>query len=200
MEKQLIIGITFSAFDLLHAGHIKMLEEAKIDGALLERLGDGMRALGDNAAQLKGVTSAAAATDSYVSSLQAASDKVSNLSEAAADILSKSVSGGMSKRTDGPSRLPVSVVAGQKEVGEIGTEVTKTTDSGPDPTKGVATATPPGATPPVGAEPTKKSSSPNYKENLTMLLRMCGSDLLLFCSWSISLRCVPQLDVAVEQN
>lgn len=23
------IGITFSAFDLLHAGHIKMLEEAK---------------------------------------------------------------------------------------------------------------------------------------------------------------------------
>jgi gliding motility-associated protein GldL len=60
----------------------KMLEEAKIDGALLERLGDGMRALGENAAQLKGVTSAAAATDSYVSSLQAASDKVSNLSEA----------------------------------------------------------------------------------------------------------------------
>jgi gliding motility-associated protein GldL len=41
-----------------------------------------MRALGENAAQLKGVTSAAAATDSYVSSLQAASDKVANLSEA----------------------------------------------------------------------------------------------------------------------
>ena len=59
----------------------KMLEEAKIDGELLERLGDGMRALGDNAAQLKGITSAAAATDSYVDSLQAASDKVSKLSE-----------------------------------------------------------------------------------------------------------------------
>lgn len=29
MEKQIKIGITFSAFDLLHAGHIKMLEEAK---------------------------------------------------------------------------------------------------------------------------------------------------------------------------
>lgn len=81
-----------------------------------------------------------------------------NLSEAAADILSKSVSGAMSKRTDGPSRLPVSVVAGQKEVGEIGTEVTKTTDAGPDATKGVPTATPPGATPPVGAEPAKKLS------------------------------------------
>ena len=81
-----------------------------------------------------------------------------NLSEAAADILSKSVSGAMSKRTDGPSRLPVSVVAGQKEVGEIGTNVTKTTDAGPDATKGVATATPPGATPPVGSEPMKKVS------------------------------------------
>jgi hypothetical protein len=81
-----------------------------------------------------------------------------NLSEAAADILSKSVSGAMSKRTDGPSRLPVSVVAGQKEVGEIGTNVTKTTDAGPDATKGVATATPPGATPPVGSEPAKKLS------------------------------------------
>jgi gliding motility-associated protein GldL len=60
----------------------KMLEEAKIDGELLERLGDGMRTLGENASQLKGVTTAAAATDSYVDSLQAASDKVSSLSEA----------------------------------------------------------------------------------------------------------------------
>lgn len=81
-----------------------------------------------------------------------------NLSEAAADILNKSVSGAMSKRTDGPSKLPTSVVAGQKDVGEIGTEVTKTTDAGPDATKGVGSATPPGATPPVGSEPAKKLS------------------------------------------
>lgn len=60
----------------------KMLEEAKIDSALLERLGDGMRTLGENAAQLKGVTSAVAATDSYVSSLSEASKKVSSLSDA----------------------------------------------------------------------------------------------------------------------
>ena len=60
----------------------KMLEEAKIDGQLLERLGDGIRTLGDNAEQLKGVTTAAAATDSYVDSLQAASDRVSSLSQA----------------------------------------------------------------------------------------------------------------------
>lgn len=80
----------------------KMLEEAKIDSALLERLGDGMRALGENAAQLKGVTSAAAATDSYVSSLQAASDKVSSLSEAY-DRAAISISGMTSSTKEGES-------------------------------------------------------------------------------------------------
>jgi len=80
-----------------------------------------------------------------------------NLSEAAADILNKSISSAK-KGTEGTSKLPTSVVAGQKDVGEIGTEVTKTTDSGPDATKGVATATPPGATPPVGSDPMKKLS------------------------------------------
>jgi gliding motility-associated protein GldL len=59
----------------------KLLEEAKIDSALLERLGDGMRTLGDNAAQLKGVTTAAAATDGYVESLSAAAVQVQKLSE-----------------------------------------------------------------------------------------------------------------------
>lgn len=58
----------------------KMLEEAKIDSQLLERLGDGMRTLGENAAQLKGITTAAAATDSYVDSLASASDQVKKLS------------------------------------------------------------------------------------------------------------------------
>ena len=80
-----------------------------------------------------------------------------NLSEAAAEILNRSVASAK-KGAEGPSRLPTSVVAGQKEVGDIGTEVTKTTDAGPDATKGVATATPPGATPPVGSEPMKKLS------------------------------------------
>lgn len=80
----------------------KMLEEAKIDSTLLERLGDGMRALGDNAAQLKGVTSAAAATDSYVDSLQAASDKVSNLSEAY-ERASVAISGMTSSQEEGQS-------------------------------------------------------------------------------------------------
>jgi|TARA_R100000951_G_C2628537_1_gene176846 gliding motility-associated protein GldL len=80
----------------------KMLEEAKIDSELLERLGDGMRALGDNAAQLKGVTSAAAATDSYVDSLQAASDKVSKLSESY-ERASEAISGMTSSSEEGQS-------------------------------------------------------------------------------------------------
>ena len=79
-----------------------------------------------------------------------------NLSEAAADILNKSIAAGRSRGDMASQRLPVSVVAGQKEVGDIGTEVTKTTDGGPDATKGVPTATPPGATPPHGSEPMQK--------------------------------------------
>ena len=80
----------------------KMLEEAHIDSELLTRLGDGMRALGENAAQLQGVSSAAAATDSYVSSLQAASNKVSNLSEAY-ERASVSISGMTSSTAEGES-------------------------------------------------------------------------------------------------
>ncbi|MCH2224529.1 MAG: gliding motility protein GldL [Crocinitomicaceae bacterium] len=80
----------------------KMLEEAKIDGELLERLGDGMRALGENASQLKGVTTAAAATDSYVDSLQAASDRVSALSDAY-ERASVSISGMTSTQAEGES-------------------------------------------------------------------------------------------------
>ena len=80
----------------------KMLEEAKIDGELLERLGDGMRTLGENASQLKGVTTAVAATDSYVESLQAASDKVSSLSEAY-ERASVSISGMTAAQAEGES-------------------------------------------------------------------------------------------------
>jgi len=80
----------------------EMLEEAKIDGQLLERLGDGMRTLGENAAQLKAVSSAAAATDSYVSSLQDASDKVSSLSEAY-ERASVSISGMTANTREGES-------------------------------------------------------------------------------------------------
>ncbi|WP_027420408.1 type IX secretion system motor protein PorL/GldL [Crocinitomix catalasitica] len=57
-----------------------LLEEAKIDAALLNRLGDGIRTLSDNAEGLKAVSGAAAATDSYVSSLENASEQMKGLS------------------------------------------------------------------------------------------------------------------------
>ena len=44
-------------------------------------------------------------------------------------------------------------VAHTHEVGDIGTKVDQTKDHGPDATKGTPTATPPGATPPVGSQP-----------------------------------------------
>jgi len=78
-----------------------------------------------------------------------------NLSEAAKDILSGNVSAKQSGQ-DKPSKLSGDVAYGTKEVGDIGTQVTKTTDSGPDAHKGAPTATPPGAKPPVGSEPMKK--------------------------------------------
>ena len=78
-----------------------------------------------------------------------------NLSEAAKEILSASVASKKSGQ-DKSQKLTGDVAYGTKEVGDIGTQVTKTTDSGPDATKGVPTSTPPGATPPVGSEPAKK--------------------------------------------
>ncbi|MFT4600795.1 MAG: gliding motility-associated protein GldL [Arenicella sp.] len=58
-----------------------LLEEAKIDADLLNRLGDGIRDLSANAEGLKAVSGAAAATDSYVASLEGASEQVKGLSD-----------------------------------------------------------------------------------------------------------------------
>ena len=55
------------------------LEEAKIGPELLESLATGMRKLGENAKQLSGISDAAKATDSYVSSLSKAAESVRNL-------------------------------------------------------------------------------------------------------------------------
>lgn len=78
-----------------------------------------------------------------------------NLSEAAKEVLTANVAAKKSGQ-DKPAKLSGDVAYGTKEVGDIGTEVTKTTDAAPDATKGVPTATAPGATPPVGSEPAKK--------------------------------------------
>ena len=55
----------------------------------------------------------------------------------------------------GVDKLSTGIVPGTKEVGDIGTKVVKTHGAGPDAHKGAPTATPPGATPPVGSEPEK---------------------------------------------
>jgi hypothetical protein len=59
-----------------------------------------------------------------------------------------SKSGGQDK----PQKLSTSVVTGQGDVGQIGDSPEKETDVNPDYTKGTPSATPPGATPPVGAQ------------------------------------------------
>jgi len=84
-----------------------------------------------------------------------------NLSEAAKDILlgedSKSIQASTTsgKRPEG-GRLPTSVGYGMSDAGKIGQSPDSTKDELPAYTKGVPSATPPGATPPVSAEPMKK--------------------------------------------
>jgi len=77
-----------------------------------------------------------------------------NLTEAAKDILHGNVAAKQSGQ-DKPAKLTGDVAYGTKEAGDIGGRITKTNDHGPDAHKGAPTATPPGATPPVGSEPMK---------------------------------------------
>lgn len=79
-----------------------LLEEANIDAELLGRLGDGIKSLSENAEGLKAVSGAAAATDSYVQSLENASAKVSTLSDTY-DRASESLLGLTSGAEDGAS-------------------------------------------------------------------------------------------------
>lgn len=97
-----------------------------------------------------------------------------NLSEAAKQVLvgegSKETfdSNISSKRSgqNGPAKLPTSVGYGMKDAGKIGDSPNSTKDELPDYTKGVPTATPPGATPPVSSEPMKKlAAQPQNDKN-----------------------------------
>ena len=77
-----------------------------------------------------------------------------NLSEAAKEILAGNVAakhGGQDK----PAKLSGAGAYGTKEAGQVACNADKEDDAKPDYTKGVPTATPPGATPPVGAEAAK---------------------------------------------
>ena len=93
-----------------------------------------------------------------------------NLSEAAKEVLvnegsketfdtnikAKQGQRGSNKPEVGTSKLNTSIVPGQQDVGQIGDSPEEENDGLPDYTKGTPTATPPGATPPVGSEPMKK--------------------------------------------
>jgi len=81
-----------------------------------------------------------------------------NLSEAAKEVLTANVAGkkGGQESGVGNTALKGNVAYGTQEAGDIGTRVTRTNSPGPDATKGTPTATPPGATPPVGSEPMKR--------------------------------------------
>lgn len=56
-----------------------MLEDAKIDSALIESLGTGLRSLSTNASKLSEISDASVATSEYTDSLKSASSKVSSL-------------------------------------------------------------------------------------------------------------------------
>lgn len=65
-----------------------MLAEAKIGPELIESLGAGMRAIGDNAGKMADISNATVATNEYVDSVKSASKNVSHL----ADTYSKAAS------------------------------------------------------------------------------------------------------------
>lgn len=69
-----------------------MLKEANIETELLERLGDGMRHLGEQASKMGEVADASVATKEYSASLHDASAKVSELSQTYAQV-SESLTG-----------------------------------------------------------------------------------------------------------
>ena len=96
-----------------------------------------------------------------------------NLADAAKAILSEDSKGTFSSNIgskrggqDKPAKLSGDVAYGTKEV-DIGHDPLKTTDSNPDYTKGTPSATPPGATPPVGSEKGSKiTGQPGQSGNI----------------------------------
>lgn len=59
----------------------KMLEEAKVGPELIQSLGENLRSLGDNVAQMSNITGASAATEEYVSNVKKASSTVGSLAD-----------------------------------------------------------------------------------------------------------------------
>jgi uncharacterized protein with HEPN domain len=102
-----------------------------------------------------------------------------NLSEAAKEILGANVAAKQSGQESGvgDTKLSTSVAYGQKDAGKIGDSPTKLDDELPDYLKGTPTATPPGATPPVGSEPAKHlSGQPQQTQGRSDLTHVAQQD------------------------
>jgi gliding motility-associated protein GldL len=80
----------------------KMLEDARIEPELIASLGQGLRSLSDSAGKLGDISGATLATESYISSMKGASDKVSKLSDTY-DKASESLLGLTSSAAEGQS-------------------------------------------------------------------------------------------------
>jgi len=100
-----------------------------------------------------------------------------NLTEAAKEILDANVSAkrGGQQHGVGDTALKADVAYGSKSAGMIGQSPEKSTDELPDYLKGVPSATPPGATPPVGSEKdgvgaTKPEGQPQETQGRTDLI------------------------------
>lgn len=81
-----------------------------------------------------------------------------SLTEAAKEIFQANVAS-KDREQDKSKKLSTSVAYGQKDAGKIGDSPEDMDDTNPNYTKGVPSAKPPGATPPVGSEPMKKLSA-----------------------------------------
>jgi hypothetical protein len=96
-----------------------------------------------------------------------------NLTEAAKEILDTNVASKQRGQQSGvgDTKIDTSVAYGQKDVGKIGDSPEKKDEQNPNYTKGTPSATPPGATPPVGSEPKKVlDSQPQQSQGRSDLL------------------------------
>ena len=112
-----------------------------------------------------------------------------NLTEAAKDILNANIASkrGGQEHGVGDSKLNTSVAYGEKEAGLVGKSPEKKDDDLPDYLKGTPTATPPGATPPVGKQSdgvgaSKPAGQPQETQGRSDLTSVSQSDATDYAS------------------
>ena len=98
-----------------------------------------------------------------------------SLTEAARDIFQANVAS-KDREQDKTKKLSGDVAYGNKEAGDIGHSPTETDSSLPDYLKGVPSAKPPGATPPIGSDPIKKLAHQPGSEVAQTVVQAAGTD------------------------